>query len=105
MTEGERLEQLLSLAFKSQAEAAKALGSSQPTINRLIRRDKISAFLFAKYSDALKEAGLNPEYIRDENAQMTVDPDVAAIQQIGEELEELKTRAAQVEARLNTLAQ
>lgn len=103
MNEGKRLGQLLDLVFESQAVAGKALGASQPTINRLIGRDVLSDFIIEKYAPALKKAGLNPDYIRDETAPMRIDPDAEAIEAIGRELEELKTRAAQVDAQLQTL--
>lgn len=103
MSDGKRLAELLELVFESQAAAGKALGASQPTINRLISRDVLSDFIIEKYSPALKKVGLNPEYIRDETVPMTIDPAAEAIEAIGAEIEELKTRAAQVDAQLQTL--
>lgn len=102
MNEGKRLAQLLYLVFESQAAAGKALGASQPTINRLISisRDSLSDFIIKKYGPALKKVGLNPEYIRDETAPMTVDPEAEAIEAIGAEIEELKTRVGAVGEKL-----
>lgn len=105
MNEGERLGELLDLVFESQAAAGKALGASQPTINRLISREVLSDFIIEKYSPALKKAGLNPDYLRDETAPMTVNLEAEAIEAIGREIEELKNRAAHVNAWLKTLAQ
>ena len=105
MGEGKRLGRLLDLIFESQAVAGKALGASQPTINRLIGRDVLSDFIIEKYSPALKKAGLNPEYIRDETAAMTVDPAAEALEAIGLEIEELRTRAEAIDAKLKTISQ
>ena len=103
MNEGKRLAQLLDLVFESQAAAGKALGASQPTINRLISRDTFSEFIIEKYTPALKKAGLNPEYIRDETAPMQIDLKAEVIEAIGLELEELKTRAEAIDAQLKTM--
>lgn len=103
MNEGKRLAELLNLVFESQAAAGKALGASQPTINRLISRDVLSDFIIEKYSPALKMAGLNPDYIRDETAPMTIDPEAEEIEAIGLEIEQLRTRAEQVDVRLNAI--
>ena len=92
--------ELLDLVFESQAAAGKALGASQPTINRLISRGILSDFIIEKYAPALKKAGLNPDYIRDETAPMTVDPKAEAIEAIGAEIEELKTRVGAVGEKL-----
>lgn len=103
MNEGKRLAELLDLVFESQAAAGKAIGASQPTINRLISRGVLSDFIIEKYGPALKKAGLNPDYIRDETAPMTIDPEAEAIEAIGAEIEELKTRVEQVDAQLQGL--
>ena len=103
MSDGKRLAELLELVFESQAAAGKALGASQPTINRLTRQYTLSDFIIEKYASALKNAGLNPKYIRDETAPMQIDLKAEVIEAIGLELEELKTRAAQVDAQLQTL--
>ena len=100
MNEGKRLAELLNLVFESQAAAGKAIGASQPTINRLISRDVLSDFIVEKYAPALKKAGLNPEYIRDETAPMQIDLKAEAIEAIGNELEDLKTRAAAIDEKL-----
>ena len=103
MDEGKRLAQLLDLVFESQAAAGKALGASQPTINRLTNQDTLSDFIIKKYSPALKKAGLNPDYIRDETAPMQIDLKAEVIEAIGLELEELKTRAEAIDAQLKTM--
>ena len=100
MSDGKRLAELLELVFESQAAAGKALGASQPTINRLISRDVLSDFIIEKYTPALKKAGLNPDYIRDETAPMTIDLEAEAIEAIGNELEELKIRVGAVGEKL-----
>lgn len=102
--QGARLGELLDLKFKNQSQAGKAIGLSQGSIARWIGSEVVSDHFLKRYGPALQTHGLNPNYIRDETAPMTVDGG-DEIQAIGDELEILKARASQLDARIKSLAQ
>lgn len=96
--QGRRLEQLLRSQWRTQAEAAEALGVAQSSIPRWVI--EIPGSFRAKYGPRLAQFGLNVEYVFDETAPMRIDE--TALDMIGWEIENLQRRVEDVAARLKT---
>lgn len=96
--EGKRLETLLRSQWRTQAEAAKALGVAQSSIPRWVI--EIPASFREKYGPRLAQFGLNVEYVFDETQPMRIDE--TALDMIGAEIESLQKRVEDVAARIES---
>lgn len=98
--ECKRLDELLSLVFRTQADAGKALGASQGTIARWLNLAVPTNFR-DKYGPRLAAHGLNVAYVYDPNQPRRLFMD--AFEAIADEIKTLKARAAAVDARIQIL--
>ena len=94
------MEELLSLAFQTQAEAGRALGASQGTVARWLNVAVPTNFR-DKYGPRLAAHGLNVDYVYNAEAPQRVSED--AIEAIGQELETLSARVEAVGRKIESL--
>lgn len=98
--ESKRLDELLGLVFRTQADAGKALGASQGTIARWLNVAVPTNFR-DKYGPRLAAYGLNVAYVYDPNQPRRLFMD--AFEAIADEIQALQSRAADVERRIESL--